>query len=224
MKSKLPSKFFDVLVVVIRHEKVACTFRHQPEKPLVIQLVVGIEPRAGTFPVAGGIRRINKISNIGLGGILPNQFEPVTAIEIDPIAQFLESANTPHEGFWIPPGCDSAPILALYSVNFKSMRHVIGGRMSEAAVKLARLKQLQTEAEAIRNELGISPPGAVIYQAYLNPVDDEVVVVEADGFGGATLKVVEGNYPIDYNTSFERVFEGERDAQEAAGEVLANPA
>jgi hypothetical protein len=62
----------------------------------------------------------------------------------------------------------------------------------------ARLKQLESESAAIRRRLGISPPNTVIFRASIDPVEDEDVVIEADGFGGATLNIVEGNYPIDF--------------------------
>jgi hypothetical protein len=54
-------------------------------------------------------------------------------------------------------------------------------------------------------------------------VDDEEVVVEADGFGGATLSVVEGNYPIDFLCLRETRFRTERAAIQAA-EGLVNGA
>ena len=91
--------------------------------------------------------------------------------------------------------------------------------MKKADLKLARLRRLEIEADAIRRELGISRPGVVIYQRWRNPVDDELVLVEADGFGGATLMIVEGNYPIDYLTGFEQAFETEYEAQGAAENI-----
>lgn len=86
--------------------------------------------------------------------------------------------------------------------------------------RLAKLQRLQGEADAIRNELGISPAGAVIYQSCLNEVDEEMVIVEADGFGAATTRVVVGNYPLDYLSTFERSFETEKDAQAAADAIV----
>jgi hypothetical protein len=46
-------------------------------------------------------------------------------------------------------------------------------------------------------------------------------VVEADGFGGATTRVVEGNYSVDYAIKFEQFFPTEGEA-EAAAEVLVS--
>jgi hypothetical protein len=81
---------------------------------------------------------------------------------------------------------------------------------------LTRLKQLETESAEIRQRLGISSPNTVIYQASINTIDDETLVVEADGFGAATLSIVEGNYPIDFLCLRETRFPSEREAIRAA--------
>jgi len=91
------------------------------------------------------------------------------------------------------------------------------------AESLAKLKQLHSESENIRQRLGISPPNSVIFRASIDPVEDEEVVVEADGFGGAKLSVVEGNYPIDFLSLRETRFATERRAIRAA-EWLASRA
>jgi len=85
--------------------------------------------------------------------------------------------------------------------------------------KLADLRNLQAKADAIREELGIRPPGSVTFLADRDAADDDLVVVEADGFGGATTMVVEGNYPVDYVTKFEKSFPSEHEAEAAAGDV-----
>jgi hypothetical protein len=82
--------------------------------------------------------------------------------------------------------------------------------------RLARLKQLERESAVIRQQLGISAANAVIYQASINAVDDETIVVKADGFGGATLSIVEGNYPIDFLCLRETRFRSERAAVQEA--------
>ena len=89
---------------------------------------------------------------------------------------------------------------------------------------LARLKQLESEASMIRQRLGISKPNAVIFRASANPLDDEDVVVEADGFGGATLSIVEGNYPIDFLSLHETRFATERGAIQAAEGLISRAA
>jgi hypothetical protein len=92
--------------------------------------------------------------------------------------------------------------------------------MTTRAEKVAELRMLQGRADAIRKDLGISPPGAVLYQSWLNSADEEMVVVEADGLGRATTRVVEGNYPLDYLVISERVFESEISAQDAADAIV----
>ena len=84
----------------------------------------------------------------------------------------------------------------------------------------ARLKQLELESATIRQRLGINSLNAVIYQAFLSSVDDEKVVVEADGFGGATLSIVDGNYPIDFLCLRETKFSSERAALREADRLV----
>src|SRR5438552_1999755 len=72
--------------------------------------------------------------------------------------------------------------------------------------KLAELRALDANASAVRHELGINRPGTITFLAQSGELDDTVVLVECDGFGTATTRVVEGNYPVDYVTKFERVF------------------
>jgi hypothetical protein len=85
--------------------------------------------------------------------------------------------------------------------------------------KLAELRELQSRADAIRREIGISSPGTVIFFARRGPCTDDEIVVEADGFGGATTSIVEGNYPVDSVTKFEKTFQGEKEALAAAEEL-----
>jgi hypothetical protein len=90
--------------------------------------------------------------------------------------------------------------------------------------KLAELRSLQARADAIRQELDFSPSGKVIYLAPLDVSADDVVVVEADGLGGATTSVVEGNYPLDYIIKFERFFASESEAERAAEDLARHRA
>jgi hypothetical protein len=85
--------------------------------------------------------------------------------------------------------------------------------------KLMELMALQAKCDAIRRELEIHPAGTVIFQASFDEVGDDEVVVEADGFGGAMTSVVEGNYPIDYYTKYEKRFPTETQAENAAEQV-----
>jgi|SRR5882672_6260022 len=86
--------------------------------------------------------------------------------------------------------------------------------------KLAELRDLQSRADAIRQDLGISSPRTVTFLAPRSPGTDDEVVVEADGFGGATTRIVEGNYPVDSIIKFEKAFPSEKDAQAAAEELI----
>jgi hypothetical protein len=85
---------------------------------------------------------------------------------------------------------------------------------------LSRLKHLHTESERIRQRLRISSPNSVIFRAPINSIDDEEVVVQADGLGGARISVVEGNYPIDFLTLSETEFVTEAGAIEAAEQIV----
>ena len=85
---------------------------------------------------------------------------------------------------------------------------------------LARLQQLQPEVDQIRKQLRIGAPSEVLFLANRNSFDEELVVVEADGFGGATTSVVEGNYPLDFLTHSEETFSTEAAALEAAANLV----
>ena len=68
----------------------------------------------------------------------------------------------------------------------------------------------------MRQRLNVSAPGVVLYRADVSYGDDEVAYVEADGLGGAVLRVVEGHYPVDYFTREEKEFLTEVEAVRAA--------
>jgi hypothetical protein len=85
--------------------------------------------------------------------------------------------------------------------------------------KLADLRNLETKAAAVRKELAISPPGMVIFSAQWDAGDDESVIVEADGSGGAITRIVAGNYPVDFISKFDKFFISEEEAIAAAERV-----
>ena len=89
----------------------------------------------------------------------------------------------------------------------------------KANAEIAKLRELQAEVDAIRAKLGIDGPGGLLFREPLTSCDDEEVVVEADGFGGATVSVVEGNFPMDYLTHRTKEFETEEAAVEAAESI-----
>jgi len=66
----------------------------------------------------------------------------------------------------------------------------------------------------------VSYPGEVIFRASYNIFPDEDLVVEADGAGGATLLVVQGNYPIDYLVKAQHEFDSEEEACEKADQMV----
>ncbi|MDF0665067.1 MAG: hypothetical protein P0119_03220 [Nitrospira sp.] len=88
--------------------------------------------------------------------------------------------------------------------------------------ELRRVRRLQKEIDSIRRQLGLSSPGAVVYSSPLRSLEDEVVVVEADGMGGATTCIIEGNYPIDFITKYEERFPSEEKAVRKAESLVVH--
>ena len=80
----------------------------------------------------------------------------------------------------------------------------------------ALIARLQSQLDELRERLEIGERGELLFREHLNSVDDDLVVVEADGLGGAILRVVQGNYPVDHITREERIFSTESEAEEAA--------
>jgi hypothetical protein len=69
----------------------------------------------------------------------------------------------------------------------------------------------------------MSQRGEVLSKGCYSVWPDEDLVVEADGRGGATLMIVEGNYPIDYFIKQHQIFSSEDAACETADRMLAQP-
>jgi hypothetical protein len=89
-------------------------------------------------------------------------------------------------------------------------------------IKKQLIVQLQTELDELRRQLKVNDRGAVLFRADLSYGDDEVALVEADGLGGATLRIVEGNYPVDFFTHEELAFPTETAAVNAAEDLRAS--
>jgi hypothetical protein len=89
------------------------------------------------------------------------------------------------------------------------------------ATQLNHLHQLENEIATLRQQLGVSARGEMIFQAPRSMWSAADVVVEADGTGGAKLLIVEGNYPADYLTHKEQSFQTEEEACEAAERLIA---
>ena|ERR1700675_3506271 len=85
------------------------------------------------------------------------------------------------------------------------------------------IARLQSQLDDLRLRLKIGDRGEVLFRADLSYGDDEIIIVEADGFGGAVLRVIEGNYPVDYITREERGFSSEEDAEAAAETLWGEP-
>ncbi len=88
------------------------------------------------------------------------------------------------------------------------------------ATQLNQLDQLENAIAILRQQLGISASGEMIFQAPRSMWSATDVVVEADGNGGARLLIVEGNYPADYLTHKEQYFQTEDEACEAAERLI----
>lgn len=81
--------------------------------------------------------------------------------------------------------------------------------------------RLQEELDGLRQRLGISNRGQILHRLDASYCDEEIILVEADGFGGAVLRVVEGNYPMDFYTRVEQTFSTEAEALRAAESFCA---
>jgi hypothetical protein len=80
------------------------------------------------------------------------------------------------------------------------------------------LRRLDEKARSIRKTLGYSQSGEVIWQAAIDL--DKLLVVVANGRGGASLLHVRGNYPVDYLLLEQLNFASEKAACEAAAKRL----
>lgn len=85
--------------------------------------------------------------------------------------------------------------------------------------KLAHLRRLQASADRLRTELGFRAPGQIIYRRLLSISDDDEVLVVSDGLGSATVLVLDGNFPIDFTVRYEREFDSEKAATQAADAI-----
>jgi len=82
--------------------------------------------------------------------------------------------------------------------------------------QLESITRLQEKLDSLRRQLGVADRGVILYRSEVSYGDAEFIVVEADGFGGATMRRAEGNYPTDFLTLQELEFATEFDAVRAA--------
>ena len=80
------------------------------------------------------------------------------------------------------------------------------------AAKKTRIRALQRELDHLRGDLGFSTHGEVLFASPTDSKPDGLVVVIADGFGGAVMNTVAGNYPIDFQILSSRRFASESKA------------
>ena len=80
---------------------------------------------------------------------------------------------------------------------------------------ILKLDQVQ---DLIRAEHGIHPKGEALTHFPISSIDEELLVVEADGLGGAHLLMIEGPYPFMENCmeKYNHHFEHEQEACQAA--------
>ena len=76
--------------------------------------------------------------------------------------------------------------------------------------RIEELRLLDQQAKTLREELGYSHPGEVIWQARLDL--DELLAVVADGYGKASVLRVSGNYPVEYLVKDRKDFDNEQAA------------
>src|ERR1019366_9199097 len=86
--------------------------------------------------------------------------------------------------------------------------------------ELEKIRKLEKKCEQMRKRIGISARGEVLYQAPHSMFSENDVIVEADGFGGARLLIVCGNYPIDYLVKTDRKFPTEDEDCDAAEQIV----
>lgn len=82
-----------------------------------------------------------------------------------------------------------------------------------------QISRLQDQLDQFRKGRGISAKDECLWRASLNSVDPDEIVVVADGLGGATVRQVDGNWPIDCLCIHERDFPTEDNACTFASSV-----
>jgi hypothetical protein len=90
-------------------------------------------------------------------------------------------------------------------------------KISEPEEARAALQELDAASKAIREKFKFSNPDECIWSG--DYFDDELIV-EADGYGGATLSRIEGNHPVDYFVHDSMTFDTEDEACRAANALL----
>ena len=84
------------------------------------------------------------------------------------------------------------------------------------SAQLESVMALQSRLDTLRKSIGVADRGSVLYRSEVSYGDDECIVVEADGLGGAVLRRVAGRYPTDCQSLEEHNFTSEFEAVRAA--------
>jgi hypothetical protein len=78
---------------------------------------------------------------------------------------------------------------------------------------------LDRRANVLRFNLGFSVPNRQLYRAEVSASAGRILLVEADGLGGAWASMIGGNHPFDYQLYYERYFDTELEAVRAAKDI-----
>jgi hypothetical protein len=89
-------------------------------------------------------------------------------------------------------------------------------------VQIEAITDLQEKLDFLRRRFGVADRGVILYRSEVSYADAEFIVVEADGFGGATMRRGDGNYPTDFLTLQELEFATELDAVRGAENLHRN--
>lgn len=84
------------------------------------------------------------------------------------------------------------------------------GQKSQTTRLEEELRRLDQQVKTLRQKLGCSQPGEVIWQTRLD--FEELLVVVADGYGRASVLRVSGNYPMEYILKDRKDFDSEQAA------------
>jgi hypothetical protein len=95
------------------------------------------------------------------------------------------------------------------------------GKVGILAAKKARMLALKREVDHLRNDCEFSAPGEVLFASPTDSTPNGLVIVTADGLGGAVTSIVAGNYPLDFQTLSSRQFSSESRAMKMADRITS---
>ena len=95
----------------------------------------------------------------------------------------------------------------------------VHNKVTTIAAKKARMLALNRELIHLRSDNEFSVPGEVLFASPTDSTPNGLVVVTADGLGGAATNIVAGNYPLDFQTLSSRHFATESRAMKMANRM-----